>query len=88
MIGDQDIRSLDSSCGVECADNAEAPEGWVKWIIPGYEYIYVENIGENVFTEVIEYMKQEQIPLAGAVHDFTCPITGKNYMVFPIRAIR
>lgn len=24
-----------------------------------------------------EHMKKEQIPLAGAVHDFTCPITGK-----------
>ena len=23
--------------GVECADDVETPEGWVKWIIPGYE---------------------------------------------------
>ncbi len=73
--------------GVECTDDAKAPEGWAKWVIPGYEYLYVENEGENVFADVIAYMKKERIPLAGAVHDFTCPITGKNYMFFPIRAI-
>ena len=68
--------------GVECADDAEAPEGWVKWIIPGYEYIFVENMGENVFSDVIDYLKQEQIPLAGAAHDFTCPVTGKIIWLF------
>ena len=73
--------------GVECADDAEAPVGWVKWRIPGYEYIYVENEGEHVFADVIDYMKQEQIPLAGAVHDFISPITGKNYIFIPIRAV-
>ena len=54
--------------GVECREDAEAPNGWTKWIIPGYEYIYIE----------IE---------AGAVHDFICPQTGKNYMFFPIRKL-
>ena len=24
---------------VECIDNAEAPEGWTKWRIPGFEYL-------------------------------------------------
>ena len=32
----------DYLAGVECRDDAEAPSGWIKWIIPGYEYIYVE----------------------------------------------
>ena len=27
------------------------------------------------------------IPLVGAVHDFTCPQTGKNYMFFPTKNI-
>ncbi len=30
--------------GVECRDDAEAPSGWTKWVIPGYEYL------EPVFT--------------------------------------
>ena len=73
--------------GVECEDDAEAPEGWTKWRIPGYEYIYVECEGEDIFSKVMEYMEDNGIPLAGAVHDFTCPKTGKGYMYFPIRKL-
>lgn len=74
--------------GVECNDDAEAPEGWIKWTIPAYEYIYAESDDENTFSEVLDYMKNNDIPLAGAVHDFTCPLTGKNHMFFPVRKIQ
>lgn len=70
--------------GVECADNAEAPEGWTKWVIPGYEYIYVENDAANKFQQVIEYLKENNIALVGAAHDYNCPETGKGYLFFPI----
>ena len=73
--------------GVECADDAEAPEGWTRWIIPGCEYLRAECESENTFSEVLDYMRRNQIPLAGAVHDFTCPVSGRNYMLFPIRKI-
>ena len=73
--------------GVECDDHAEAPEGWTKWVIPGYEYLYVECGNGNIFSEMIDYLETNQIPLAGAVHDFTCPQTGKNYMYFPVRRL-
>lgn len=74
--------------GVECVDDAEAPVGgWTKWIIPGYEYLYVECENDDTFPKAIEYMKDNNIPLVGAVHDFTCPQTGKNYMYFPIRKL-
>ncbi len=73
--------------GVECNDNAEAPEGWMKWIIPGYEYIYVEQEKENTFSRTLQYLEENGISLAGAVHDFTCPRTGKNYMFFPVRKL-
>lgn len=73
--------------GVECDDNAEAPDGWAKWIIRGYEYIYVENEGNDTFGKVIKYLEENGIPLAGAVHDFNCPETGKGYMFFPIRRL-
>lgn len=36
---------------------------------------------------VIKYLQDKDIPLVGAVHDFTCPQTGKNYMFFPIRKL-
>ena len=73
--------------GVECNEDAEAPDGWTKWVIPGYEYIYMERENDNTFSEVIQYMKGNGIALVGAVHDFTCPQTGKGYMFFPIRKL-
>lgn len=72
--------------GVECIDDAEAPAGWTKWIIPGYEYYVVEN-SENAFIDMITYMQENNIELAGAVHDYTDPKTGKAYMYFPTKAI-
>lgn len=71
--------------GAECIDNAEAPNGWTKWIIPEYEYIRVRHEDENTFQNVINYLKEHKLPLAGAVHDFTNPQTGENYMFFPIK---
>lgn len=73
--------------GVECEDNAEAPKGWTKWIIPGYEYLYAESENDHTFSDAIQYLKDHNLPLAGAVHDFTCPQTGKNYMFFPVRRL-
>ena len=73
--------------GVECVEDAEAPNGWKKWTIPGFEYICVETENENTFAEVLSYMGANNIALVGAVHDFTCPASGKNYMFFPIRSI-
>ena len=73
--------------GVECNDDAQAPEGWTKWCIPGFEYLYVELQDEKTFLSVIEWMSSNNISLVGAVHDFTCPVTSKNYMCFPIRKL-
>ena len=72
--------------GVECVDHAEAPDGWTKWTIPGYEYIVVEN-HKGAFDETIGQMKEKGISLAGAVHDYTDPATGKDYLYFPIREV-
>lgn len=73
--------------GVECVDDAEAPQGWTKWVVPGFAYILVECSHDAVFTQMIAYLHEKNIPLAGAVQDFTCPQTGKNYMFFPIRRL-
>lgn len=72
--------------GVECDDTAEAPDGWTKWVIPGYEYLVVEN-RKGAFEETLEQMKKEGITLVGAIHDHTDPATGKGYLYFPIRTI-
>lgn len=72
--------------GVEVKDDAEAPIGWTKWTIPSYEYIYVKKESSS-FVDVIEYLKEKGISLAGAVNDFNCPETGQDYMFFPIRKL-
>lgn len=72
--------------GVECVENAQAPDGWTKWTIPGYEYLVVEN-HNGAFEETIGRMNEEGIPLVGAVHDYTDPSTGKDYLYLPIRVV-
>ena len=73
--------------GIECHNDAEPPKGWTKWVIPSFEYIYVERDHDTVFSEMIAYLEEHNMTLAGAVHDFTCPETGTSYMYFPIRRL-
>lgn len=73
--------------GVECVDDAEAPAGWVRWKIPGYEYIYVENAGGDTFARAIQYLQDNALTLVGAVQEFNCPKEGKEYLFFPIRKL-
>ncbi|MBP3427391.1 MAG: GyrI-like domain-containing protein [Clostridia bacterium] len=73
--------------GVECREDAQPPAGWTKWVIPGYEYVYTEAEEEDTFAKMLALLAQEGLELAGAVHDFHCPQTGKQFMFFPIRKI-
>ncbi|MBE5782853.1 MAG: AraC family transcriptional regulator [Clostridiales bacterium] len=73
--------------GIECHADAELPAGWTKWIVPGYEYIRAACDGPTIFADALAYLQENQLSLAGAVHDFTDPGTGKNYMYFPVRRL-
>lgn len=73
--------------GVECVGDAVPPEGWTKWVVPGFEYIRVENEGPETFGCALAWLDAEGLALAGAVHDYTCPATGKGYQLFPIRRL-
>ena len=42
---------------------------------------------DGIFPEMIDYLRAHGMTLSGAVHDFTCPQTGTNYMYFPIRKL-
>lgn len=70
--------------GVEARTDAVPPRGWKKWIVPGFEYLKVEVTGKDTFSSTLAYMKENHMPLAGAVQDFTDPDTGKGYMLFPV----
>lgn len=73
--------------GVECREDAAPPKGWVKWEVPGYEYLVVKAAGPQTFSQMLEHIEEEGLALAGAVHDFTCPKTGENWMFFPIQRL-
>lgn len=83
----EDFRNGLYLAGVECEADAEAPAGWTKWVVPGYEYIRVERDADDIFPRAIQYLKEHNIPLVGAVHDFTDPRTGKSYMYFPVKKL-
>ena len=69
--------------GVECETDAIAPKGWKKWIVPGFDALKVKVENGNTFRDTLRYMDENGIKLGGAVHDFTDPATGTNYMLFP-----
>ena len=73
--------------GVEVCEDAQPPAGWVRWDVPGYEYIRVENDAPDVFPRTLEALAAQGLTLVGAVHDHTDPRTGKAYMCFPVRRL-
>ena len=72
--------------GAECEDEAEAPSGWTKWVVPSYEYLCFDR-EEFKFEQAIDYTKDNGFSLAGAVHDFTDPRTGKGFIYIPIKKL-
>lgn len=73
--------------GVECKDDAEVPGGWVKWRVPGFEYLRAECGSPALFADMLAYLSEQGLELAGAVQDFTDPATGHNFMLFPVRRL-
>ena len=73
--------------GVECEEVAEAPKGWVKWTVPGFEYLRAECGSPTLFDDMLAYLSEQGLELVGAVQDFTDPATGRNFMLFPVRRL-
>lgn len=73
--------------GVECLEDVQAPVGWVKWVVPAYEYLYTENEDKDTFIQGIQYLRENKMSLEGAVQEFTCPQTGKGYLFYPIKKL-
>ena len=72
--------------GAECEDEADAPNGWTKWVVPSFEYLCF-NCEEFEFGQAIDYVRDHGFSLAGAVHDFTDPHTRKGYIYIPIQKL-
>ena len=74
--------------GVEVYEDAAAPDGWVKWVMPARRYI-VTDVARESYGETFRNVIDGLIPglgmkLAGAVCDFTDPATGQNKLFFPV----
>ena len=72
--------------GAECEDEAEAPSGWTKWVVPSFEYLCFD-CKAFTFGQAIDYVKDNGFSLAGAAHDFTDPRTGDSYIYIPIKRL-
>lgn len=73
--------------GAACKDDAEAPKGWTKWVLPASEYVFVPNSQPESFAYGLELLKEEGLELVGAAYDFTDPLTGKMYIYYPIKRL-
>ena len=74
--------------GVEVYEDAAAPDGWVKWVMPARRYIVTdaapESYGETFRNVIDRLIPKLGMKLAGAVCDFTEPADGQNKLFFPI----
>lgn len=70
--------------GVEAEENAVAPEGWKKWIVPGFECLKVKSEGADTFRKTLGWMKENGIELVAAVQEYIDPATQESYMLFPV----
>lgn len=76
--------------GCEVNDNAAPPSGWTKWVIPAYRFAVTEcnqNTYQAVFAEAKQYILQQGLNIAGAVHEFYNPkdVNGEIYLYYPIQ---
>ena len=73
--------------GAEVKDDAEVPDGWIKWTVPSSEFlcVKVENGAEETIPAMMKYLEDNNLKLAGAINDFLCLEENMQlYMFFPI----
>ncbi len=73
--------------GVQARGDAQAPEGWQKWVIPAQEYVVVPLGGAEGFARGMDALKARGLSLAGAAHDFISPKDGREYVYLPVRKL-
>jgi len=73
--------------GVECKDDALAPDLWTKWKIPAFRYLRIRQEGEYAFQEGLTLLSENGYALVAAAQDFTDPNTGVSYIYYPIEKL-
>ena len=82
----EDFRNGLYLAGVECETDAEAPEGWTKWVVPGYEYLCVEREADDTFSQAIKYLGGTSYPVDWCGSGFYRPKDWKKLYVFSGKA--
>ena len=76
---------------VEVNDDAEAPEGWTSWQVPGFKYVCVKVDADymEIFDYIInDYLYDHGYDLVGAVLEYYSPSeNGQLYLLFPIEKL-
>ena len=77
--------------GCEVCPDAEAPEGWAKWVIPAFEYLVVDctpqTYGAVFQNTLLHALPENNCELAGAVQEYYDPQSpnGGMSLYFPVR---
>lgn len=74
--------------GVQVSVDTEAPEGWVKWIVPAFDYLYaqVEGNPQAAIQIGLAEIERQGFKLSGAIQEYYCPQeNGAMYLFFPIK---
>ena len=71
--------------GAPCRPDYIPPEGFSKWTVPAYEYVYIPAESEKSFSLGLELLKNSRHSLAGAAFE---RYVGKNcYLYYPIKRL-
>lgn len=73
--------------GAECGEAAQPPEGWVRWDVPGFEYVRIRMDGPEAFRRGLELLAAEGLTLVGAVQEYTDMAQARTYLCYPIRRL-
>lgn len=71
--------------GYEVAPDVQAPEGWVRWDVPGFEFRLGKIEGENYFYRALEVLNAQGTPVVAATENWFDPDTDEPYFAFPVR---
>ena len=74
--------------GAEVIAGAEAPAGWTKWTVPGYECLRVKDGGGGTLPAALGYMSENGLELAGAINEFYDPEEDmRMYLFLPVKRV-
>jgi hypothetical protein len=73
--------------GYEAPLDAEAPKGWTKWIVPGFEFRLGKIEGEGYFYRAFEELTRQGMMPVAATENWIDVDTGEFYFAFPVKRL-